>query len=442
MNLRRSFLKISAIGALFCLSTQPFDHAMAQSVEFTGGGDGFSWNDGDNWSGGTVPGADPNGDSIIIEGQGDVRVDSPTTAGGPLVIARDSTLNINAATTFFSRNVGGVRFSSSTINVNADTDIGGLQLGNGVLNLNGGVFSGDLLVSDTDASAPASQINQNGGRLNLESLSIGNNLSITLDGGDSISNSAVLQGNAQLTVNSEQNLPGNTSSVQVGGNATLNLNADLTVGTFNLDGTLNRAAGVGLDVNRLSVAGVEYDLDGNDTVRTFLDAEAGATINVLAPVVGPPENSFGFNLDVRDNSTVNVDTASTSDSFYNGVSAAESSTINVNANTTVSNALGVSSGSTLNVNADLTLGTTNGLIVRSGVVNLNDGTVTGRVDLSDRSQNVLGAASVVNRSTNAVLDLDSLSIQGDTQLTLESGDIISGKSTASRSLASICREEC
>ena len=160
MNFRLSPVRACVIAALFCLSIQLLGQAAAQQFEFTGGGDGFRWNDGDNWSGGVVPGQSPNGDPVLIESQTDVQVNSPTTVGGIFFQANDSTFSINAATTF--DNPVGTTFSFSTINVNADTNAGSVELGASTFNLNSGTFDsvGGIGVGNGDT------LNLNGGVLN------------------------------------------------------------------------------------------------------------------------------------------------------------------------------------------------------------------------------------------------------------------------------------
>ena len=317
---------------------------------------------------------------------------------------------------------------NATLNVNSDVSItgaSGIDVRNGVLNLNsGGVLRGDLLVFNENPTGLSSQINQNGGRLDLGRLDIRNDLEVTLGPDDRVSDAIGLLDNSRLTISSDQTL---TSDIGVTENATLDLNADLVAGSLRIDGTLNRAAGVMFDVNRLEVTGVEYDLDGTDTVRTFLAGRNGATINVLAPVPGPTVNAFGFNLGVADNSTINVDVASTTDSHYNTLNASGDSDINVNAETRVDNVLGVTD-STLNVNDNVIVGSTNGLLATSSQVNLNGGTITGSLRLLDRPFRALGPvgpASTLTRTGETILALFDLEVSGSTQLELAQGDSVS-----------------
>lgn len=320
-----------------------------------------------------------------------------------------------------NRSIERLDISDSTLSVNAELNVGtnAINLRNGTLNLNSGTLSGSLSVDSVQGLSGVSQINQNGGRLNLDSLNLIAPISLTIAGDDNVSGSIGLGEGTALTVNRALELSG---AVNVPETATLNINGNLTAGELRLVGTLNRGAGVQLDVNRLSLVRREYDFDGTDQIQTFLDATDNSTVTVSTPL--PEQTGFGFQLDVGDNSTANIDSQSDLQHRYGRISAAGNSTININEATNSSQVTAVDS--TVNVNADLTTGTANGLRSFGGVVNLSGGTLSGRLELSNRtgSGTAIGAASTFSRTSDASLDLSELVVRGATEMDFLEGDSI------------------
>ena len=288
--------------------------SQANAQQWTGDGDGSSWNDAGNWDTGSVPGVDDF--AIIFTPTGfpfpfDVNVNQSTAAG--LVVVENSSLNVNS-------------------------DFGGeLGVAGGAFNLNSGTLTGGLSLGSVGffGDTEAAEFNRNGGVLALDSLSLGEvSNSVSLLNGDSITSVSVNDGGVV-------DLDGAaiTESLLVGELGTLNLNSGSISGVQNVDGgTLNLVGGTLSGEFRISeniASGANPTLTRSGTVLDLLALDLGGDVSLS---IDATDNVRGA-IDVSENAelTINRDLTlerlvNSNNSFTNGsLVAREGSVVNLNA---------------------------------------------------------------------------------------------------------------
>ena len=326
------------------------------------------------------------------------------------VFVNGATVNVNAQTTV----LGGTPvldgtvdvLRDATLNINADlsSDDGTSVTSGGTLNLNtGGSLTGDLDVSKFGDGPDATTFNQNGGRLDLNDLSIRGTSSVVINSTDSLSGSFRIDNGAELTINKLLSLTGESEI----GNATLNLNQDLVAEELLISGssTVNRTNGARLDLGTLSIDQGSYTQDGFDTIRDGVNATNGSQFVIET------ESVFTGEIGVENNSELTINAATT----LGVIDADSGSTVNVNADT-------VTGGtricdSELNLNADLSASTLS--LDGGSVLNQDSGTFTGRLRISD---SFFSGTPIINRGDDTTLNLTSINIRGSTNLTIRETD--------------------
>lgn len=336
---------------------------------------------------------------------------SDSVNGGNSSVNENGVLNIEGAAVDWEGAIDG-----GTVNLNSGTVSGSTTVNfGGALNINGGVLSGDLGLGGFVGTAPI--LNRTGGTLDLSSLTlIGGAHELVINPTDNITGSVNVADGSQLTINRDLELsngPGFTEfRIQTASRAFLN--GDLTVPRLVYEGdSLVRGDGVKFSTEILQFKGTEYTHDGTDTISRSFEVDNGQLI--IDQNIEQLET-----ISASNGSTVNVNAESVLQGGQ-GFLIGNQSTLNINAETNADNQAGISGGSVLNVNADLTLGSNNGIRVFGSTINLNDGTVKGRMQLREEN----GVATTYTRSANAVLELFSLEIQGATHVELMEGDSIS-----------------
>ena len=280
-----------------------------------------------------------NSDSII-------NLNAQTETGQ--VFANGSTINVNAQTTILGDGpiLDGTAtvLRDATLNINADlSSDDGTSVISGTLNLNtGGSLSGDLDLSKF-GDGPDATFNQNGGRLDLNDLSIRAASSVVINSTDSLSGSFRIDDGAELTINNALSLTGESEI----GNATLNLNQDLIAEELLISGssTVTRTNGARLDLGTLSIDQGSFTQDGFDTIRDGVNATDSSQFYI------DTESVFTGEIDVEINSELTVNAATT----VGFIDADGRSTVNVNADTTTT--VTTVSDSELNLDADLSAST-------------------------------------------------------------------------------------
>ena len=444
------------------LLSGPIDKVAGQT--FTGGGDGFSWNDGSNWDGGSVPGSGDDNPFVEITDQTDVQINVPTTLGTTSgseelsVNFTDSVLSVNAPSQLDA--AIGVDWLRSTLNVNADLNSRATMNG-GVLNLNSGVLSGTLSLGSADPaggggfppfpfppfggggdSGPA-VVNRNGGTLNLESLSVSGGDAapgvIDLTGSDTVGE-ATAGDNGVLNVNGAAI----TSGVNANAGGTANINSGTVSGVHDINGgTLGLNGGALTGELRLSNFGQDSNPSGADPTFTrsggTLDLlTLDATGNVAIDINAGDNVSGGIQTREGAQVTINSDQAlerlvNSNNGFTNGSLIAEQgSTVFLNADIldselvqyqgdSLQRAAGVSiQTQTLNVSsADYTYDGTDSI---NGSINITDGDLDVTTEfVTPSSQGVTVNANRATVSINAELTpgvLGSLSGTGQSTINI------------------------
>ena len=153
----------AAFCVLLALSLSWHSNVNAQSGNWTGDGDGISWDDPANWDGNQVP----------------------SGAGNSASIPEDNSFNgfdveVNVATAIENTNLG----RSNSLSINADLQTN-LDLSGSTLNLNSGTLTGRVAIEDTQAGGVT--INRNGGLLDLDGVSVfDNSVNLTIVAGDMV----------------------------------------------------------------------------------------------------------------------------------------------------------------------------------------------------------------------------------------------------------------
>lgn len=313
-------------------------------------------------------------------------------------VAESATLNINGASVDWDGDIDG-----GTVNLNSGTISGQTQVNvGGTLNINGGSFSGDLSLGSIVEARPT--VSRTGGVLNLGNLQMLNGGELTIAPTDNITESINIAEGSELTVNRALSLTGN---LRVQENSKVFLNGDLTAQQLIYDGdSFVRGDGAAVDVDLLDFRNAEYTYDGTDTFARAIRLENGR-LNINQPAIS--QNGF---INASNGSTVTVNAETTVGSGGYGIGLG--STLNINASTDAR--VIASGGSVVNINADLDTGPL--FRTLGSNVNLNDGTLRGPLELLEED----GVASTFNRSSEAVLLLGSLRIEGETHVDILDGD--------------------
>jgi hypothetical protein len=332
-----------------------------------------------------------NNSSAVLNGLstiGVISVNNGSTFTADSALTLSSGLSANNGSIVLNANTSAQSistFNGSTLTINADTSTTlGTTVQGDALNLDAGILSGRLTLNEL--GGVATQINQNGGHVDLTTLSINGGSQMTLGAGDAVSNSVSLRNGAELTVDTALNLTGSSTL----NDATLNLSQDITTNGFSITGmaaAINRNTGAALDIQRLTLSDSNYSFNGTDAIHR--------------------------SISVNNGSTFTADSALTLSSFLN----ANNGSIVLNANTSAQS-ISTANGSTLTINADTS--TTSGTTVQGDVLNLDAGILSGRLTLHELG----GVATQINQNGGHV-DLTTLSINGASQMTLGAGDAVS-----------------
>jgi len=312
-----------------------------------------------------------------------------------------------------------------TLNLNSGSISGTQRVDGGTLNLIGGTLTGELRTSENSSSGASPTLTRSGTVLDLLSLDLGGDVSLAINATDNVRGAIDVFEDAELTINRELTLERLVNSNNSFTNGSLvahvgsvvNLNANIVdsdlVGYHG--NSLQRASGVSITTTTLDIDSADYTFDGTDTINGSIRIDDGS--------LEIDQDPADFNFSVFANgSTVGIN----AESFLGNLAGDQQSTININEATDVDNAVGVDETSVLNINADLTAGTTNGTIARGGTINLNTGTLGGRLQLLESNSEV---ATVLNRANGAILDLAGLRIEGETHLDLLQDDSVSSSIT-------------
>ncbi|OZC04071.1 Ig-like domain-containing protein [Rubricoccus marinus] len=130
---------------------------LAQTVTWTGGGDGTSWSDGANWSTGTTPG--PSADAVVDLRDAATVVDEPLTIGSLSLTAINASIALSAPLAVS----GDVRFDHANARITGPEDL----TIDGRLRWKSGTFQ-------SDAAAPATVLARGGATFTGASASSGN----------------------------------------------------------------------------------------------------------------------------------------------------------------------------------------------------------------------------------------------------------------------------
>ena len=176
-----------------------YDHLLA-TVQWTGGGDGSSWSDAHNWSGGVVPGAS---DSVTIDAaNGDPAITINSAAGVVKIQSLNSSRSITVST--------GATLQAMTVDISRN------------ITLAGGTIQGGTVTTSSGAVITVSSSN-----------TAGNLVGVTLNGDATVTgaNSSLRVSNG-LTLNGTIHLAGSGAQVRSFGNETFDGN-----GTIAFEGT-------------------------------------------------------------------------------------------------------------------------------------------------------------------------------------------------------------
>ncbi len=415
---------------------------------FTGGGDGFSWNDDSNWDGGVVPGS-PGDDNPFVEitNQPDVQINAPTTLDTTSgseelsVSVTDSILSVNAPSQLDA--VIGVNWIRSTLNVNADLNSRATVNG-GVLNLNSGIFSGSLSLGSADSaggggfppfpfppiggggSDPA-VVNRNGGTLNLESLSVSSGDSalgvIDVLGSDAIAE-ATAGDNGVLNVNGAAI----TSGLDANAGGTANINSGTVSGVHEINGGTLSLNG-GTLTGQLSLRNFDQDTNPSGDDPTF--TRSGGTLDLLT-------------LDATGNVAVDINAG---DNVRGGLQTREGAQVTINSDLTLerlvnsnngftNGSLIAEQGSTVFLNADIldselvqyqgnSLQRASGVSIRTQTLTISsadytyDGTdsIDGSINITDGDLNVTADPATAN-PMDVAIGADSATVSINAESTL------------------------
>src|SRR6056297_3129663 len=111
---------------------------VAQTISWTGGGDGTSWNQAENWNENRIPGPT---DDVVISLDGTYTIQQPAAAN----------ITINSLTFGADQGTQTLIKTNSTFTLNAESSIGAnaiLQLNAGYLAGNGSLENNGLIISD------------------------------------------------------------------------------------------------------------------------------------------------------------------------------------------------------------------------------------------------------------------------------------------------------
>jgi fibronectin-binding autotransporter adhesin len=312
-------------------------------------------------------------------------------ATGQYNFAGAGTLNAGGAGAGTITNDGIVQINAAGVQVVAVGSDAFVNQGTGQLNVTGGTLNGITILTNTSTSGTAIQLAA-GATLGFTTL---NSSAGTLTSAGTLNGNVAMSGAGQLDMNGGS-ITGtlmntSTAAQTVQGTVTGLFTQNGAASQTTLDGATTLTAGF---VNTLGTVTV-------DNALTLAAASSNAgTLDVNANILG--------------NQTITNTGAMTLAGDVTGAITQTAGTLDVDGNSAVSGATGVSGG-TLTVNAGQTLTATGGLSTSgTGILDL-DGTITGNVDNTSTTQNLL-AGTIAGTYTQNLATASTL-IDGASSIT-------------------------
>ncbi|MEI9924494.1 MAG: DUF4347 domain-containing protein [Bradyrhizobium sp.] len=366
-----------------------YDHLLA-TVQWTGGGDGATWSDSRNWSGGVVPGAS---DSVVIAAASGDPAITMTSASGVVKLA---SLNSSRPITIAS----GATLQATTVDISRNITLAGGTIQGGTITASSGAV---IAVSANNTSGTLSGVTLNGdASVTGSSSTLRINNGFTLNGTVHLAVSgAELRsfGNETFNGNGTISFEGTTGGIRrvtIEGTSTLTLASTFTIaGGYASVGDWEESNGTkalinnGLIASNVSGQTLSILPNGSFTNAGTIDAVGGGVLTVTASSWTNPGT---IQLDSNSSSTVNLGGSFDTTGGLGTISRA-GGVVNL-------------TGTLLNTGATVTLNATTGSWNFSGIV--SGGTVT----FADGAALLMTATNVSGTFSNGVTLNGDLTISG------------------------------
>ena len=398
-----------------------YDHLLAP-VQWTGVGDGVSWSDANNWSGGVLPGAS---DSVVINAAtGDPSITIGSAAGTVKVQSLNSSRPLTIST--------GATLQATTINSARDITLAGGTIQGGTVTMSGGA---------------AVRVSANN--------TVGTLVGVTLDGDAYVSgSSAGLRISNGLTLNGTIHVTGSNASVRSFGNETFG-----GAGTISFEGTTGSIRYLTIEGASILTLASGFTVEGGyASIGDYFENSVGPKILVNNGLIS--SNVAGQTLTVLVYSGSSFTNTGTMEAVNGGILTLNDNwtnsggTLHIDANAASTVNLGGSfttagigtinrAGGVVNLTGTLdNTGTTLTLNAVTGSWNFSNGTINGgTVAFAGGATLLLTAGGVAGNFTNGVTLNSDLTISGDSAslrvsggLTLNGTIHVTGSNASVRSL--------